>query len=150
MTGKVLQHSVKAFLLPKIMLGWYQQLLRSTVEHWEDRNCSKAYLNIIDERQSALEIFEESDDLDEFQSRLRELDDRSKDLGPEDFGLSNGDYFVDLTFGIRKLYKIEDGRLLRHDTNDWWYKTREETLEFAMGMTRKGKWMRFREAPLGR
>lgn len=120
------------------------------MEYWEDRNCSKAYLDLIDLQQQAFEIFQNTDNLENYQEHLADIDEEINKLGPEDFGLTNGDYFVDLTYDIRKLYKIEDGVLKRHSTNDVWYKTREETLQHAMGMTMKGKWMRFREAPLGR
>lgn len=120
------------------------------MEYWEDRNCSKRYNEIID---ATHEVFVKMDEgtatLEEYQEALQKEKELLSELAPEDFGLSNGDYFVDLTYSTRKLYKIEDGRLCRHDTNDWWYQTREETLRDAMSLTRKGKWMRFREAPLG-
>lgn len=122
------------------------------MEYWEDRNCSEAYLFIIDARQRALESFQATDDLDLFQERINGLDDQANELKPEDFGLSNGDYFVSLIGDIRHLFKIEDDVLKQHSTNDVWHKltTSATNLETAMSMTRKAKWMRFREAPLGR
>ena len=121
------------------------------MEYWEDRNCSKAYLKLLEWEDEAFVMYriEKSDDLlEQYQERMRQIKEEINKLGPEDFGLSNGDYFVDVTYDTRKLYKIEDGVLKRHSTNDVWYKTREETLQHAMGMTKKGKWMRFWEAPL--
>lgn len=123
------------------------------MEYWEDRNCSKAYLKLLEWEDEAFVMYriETSDDLlEQYQERMRQIKEEIDKLGPEDFGLAEGDYFVNLTYNVRHLYKIEDGVLKQHSTNDVWYKTRTETLQHAMGMTMKGKWMRFREAPLGK
>ncbi len=120
------------------------------MEYWEDRNCSKAYLDLIDLKEQAFESFMNTDNLENYQEHLADINVEINKLGPEDFGLSEGDYFVDVTYYTRLLFKIEDGILYQHSVNDVWYKTRTETLQHAMGMTMKGKWMRFREAPLGK
>lgn len=123
------------------------------MEYWEDRNCSKAYLDLLDKEQEAYDAFKATDYSDEgletLQKFLQEMDEELDKLAPEDFGLSNGDYFVDMSYHDRKLYKIEEDRLYKHSTNDVWYRSPDYSLKNAMGLTKKGKWLRFREAPLG-
>lgn len=121
------------------------------MEYYSDRCCSKAYQDLIDYRQAALEDFLLTDDLVEYQAALTEIDEKVNKLVPSDFGLSNGDYFVDMSYGVRYLFKIEDDVLYQHSTNDVWYRLNPVSynLENAMSLTLKGKWMRFREAPLG-
>lgn len=120
------------------------------MEYWEDRNCSKRYNEIIDATHEVfLKMESEEATLEEYQAALQLENDLLSLLDPEDFGLSNGDYFVDMTYFVRLLFKIEEDVLYQHSVNDVWHRAIDEDLRHAMGMTRKGKWLRFREAPLG-
>lgn len=120
------------------------------MEYWEDRNCSKRYNEIVDATHEVFLKMESGDaTLEEYQAAIGLGEQLLAELAPEDFGLSEDDYFVDVTYTTRKLYRIHNGKLQRHSENDWWFNTNGETLKGVMSLTRKGKWLRFREAPLG-
>lgn len=124
------------------------------MEYWEDRNCSKRYNEIVDATHEVFLKMESGDaTLEEYQEALLLEEGLLNTLNPEDFGLSNGDYFVDVAYGVRlRLLKIEDDVLYEHSVNDVWHNTNNQpgnNLASAMSLTRKGKWLRFREAPLG-